>query len=242
MGNIDVDQFLEIVQPALVSGDADTLARRVACRWKPRTICKLLRHADVDVRRIAAITLGLIGDQACVGCLARALHDEDAQVNEMAEHGLWSIWFRTCKPDAALPFEQGVAHLADESYEPALEHFQQAIHIDPAFAEAYDQAGMVRFLLGQWDQSVADFQQALTLQPAHFGAMGGMGHAYTHLGDMHSALTCYRRAIAINPRMPAITRAIERLERQLKPVHEYNYEPFPHTISPDSLPLSFRTN
>lgn len=217
MGVIDPRQFLEIAQPALAAGDAELLAQRVGCRWQPRELCALLRHADADVRRVAAITLGLIGDDACVGCLARALHDADGQVNEMAEHGLWSIWFRSCKPEAAPPFEQGMEHLAADAHQSALEQFQHAVHLDPDFAEAYNQSGIARFFLGQWGESIADYQQALVRQPAHFGAMAGMGHSHAHLADFPQALDCYRRAVAINPRMTAIARAVERLEREIEP-------------------------
>ncbi len=54
----------------------------------------LLGDPDVDVRRVAAFTIGLVGDQSATACLAQALHDVDLQVNQMAEYGLMSIWFR----------------------------------------------------------------------------------------------------------------------------------------------------
>ncbi len=145
------------------------------------------------------------------------LHDSDEQVNQMAEHGLWSIWFRSCEPAAAHAFHEGISQIAQEDYEKAIDCFREAIHIDPAFAEAYNQCGIARFFLGQWRDSIEDSQQALLRQPCHFGAMAGMGHCYTHLGELRNALDCYRRVVAINPRMTAIASAIEHLEQQLTP-------------------------
>lgn len=235
---IDPSQFLEAVRPALETGDAELLAERVRRRWAPRTICTLLRHGDSDVRRVAAVTLGLVGDASCIGCLARALHDPDEQVNQMAEHGLWAIWFRSCDCKAAYPFQEGMALLAAESYEAAIDKFRAAIELDPAFAEAYNQCSIARFFLGQWRDSIEDARQALLRQPCHFGAMAGMGHCYAHLGDLRKALDCYRRAIAINPRMTAIARAVQRLEREL--------EPHTTTLSPPDtstfLSSTFRSN
>jgi len=215
---IDVSQFLEVARPALKAGDADALAAAINQRWRPKTLCSLLGHADHDVRRVAAITLGLVGDGSCVGCLARALHDTDAQVTEMAEHALWSIWFRDGDPAAAEPFAAGMTLLAedsDDAHQQAIDRFREAIRIDPAFAEAHNQCSIARFFLGHWRDCIEDCQQALLRQPCHFGAMAGMGHCYAHLGDLHKALDCYRRAVAINPRLTAIANAVRRLEAEL---------------------------
>lgn len=195
-------------------------------------------HADVDVRRVAAVTLGLIGDETCVGCLARALHDGDEQVNEMAEHALWGVWFRSCQPRAAAPFQEGVALLNAESYKCAIDRFRDALRIDPAFAEAYHQCALARFFLGQWRDSIEDCQQTLLRQPAHFGAMASMGHAHAHLGELHEALSCYRRAVAINPRMTAVAQAVKRLEREIEPAPDI----ISQTTYTSPLPANFRSN
>lgn len=213
---VDAHQFMRIVRPALESGDASRLADEVKGRWTPRDLCTLLRNPDVDTRRVTAVTLGLVGDCSCVGCLARALHDEDEQVNQMAEHGLWSIWFRAGKPEAAQPFREGVSLLCNESYPQAITKFEEAAGIDPQFAEAFNQCAIAHFFLGQWEASIRDCERAVELMPSHFGAMSGMGHSYAHIGDMRQALRCYRRAIAINPRMPAIARAVRRLQAKLR--------------------------
>src|SRR5690606_35302548 len=113
-------EFLAVVCPALAAGEPQALADEVLKRWTPRQICRLLVDPEVDVRRVAAIVLGLIGDQTCVGCLARALHDADASVNEMAEHGLWSIWFRSGKSAAVSALAAGVAAMEQEAYAQAI--------------------------------------------------------------------------------------------------------------------------
>lgn len=207
---------MSVVRPALAAGDAAWLARVVSARWMPRELCRLLGHRDVDVRRVVAVTLGLVGDATCVGCLTRSLHDPDDQVTEMAEHSLWSIWFRLGKPTAAKPFSEGVSLLCTESYVEALDRFEDAIDADRDFAEAYNQCAIAHFFLGDWEASLIASQQALALMPSHFGAMAGMGHCHAELGDLETALGCYRRAISINPRMKAIADAVHRLEARLR--------------------------
>ena len=209
---IEPSEFLRIVRPALEAGDAALLAQAVQVRWRPDELCRLLRDGEKDVRRVAAVTLGLIGDMQSVPCLTRALRDEDEQVNQMAEHGLWSIWFRSGDPKAAEPFRDGVALLSTESFDKAITKFHLATQIDPTFAEAYNQCGIAHYFLGQWKAAIADCRRTIRLVPAHFGATAGMGHCYAQYGKLREALRCYRRAMRINPRMTAIADAIERLE------------------------------
>lgn len=211
-GSVDRAQFLSVVCPALTAGDAQGLADEVLRRWTPRQLCRLLADRSVDVRRVAAMVLGLVGDATCVGCLGRALHDADAGVNEMAEHGLWSIWFRSGKGCAAGAFAAGIAAMEQEAYAGAIGRFEEAARADGEFAEAYHQCAIAHFFLGQWRESIADCQRALDRMPTHFGAMAGMGHAYAQLGELDEALDCYRRALAIHPRLADVREAAERLE------------------------------
>ena len=212
---IETLEFLRIVKPALKVGDPAMLAKAVQVRWRPSEICRLLRDHDNDVRRVAAVTLGLIGDMQSVPSLTRALRDEDEQVNQMAEHGLWSIWFRSGDPKAAKPFRQGVSLLASESFDRAITEFHLATQIDPTFAEAYNQCAIAHYFLGQWKAAIADCRRTIRLVPAHFGAIAGMGHGYAQFSDLAEALRCYRWAMRINPRMTAIASAIEHLEDNL---------------------------
>jgi tetratricopeptide (TPR) repeat protein len=208
---IDTREFLEVVRRPLADADAPALARAVNARWTCRQICRLLKHTDVDIRRVAAVTIGMIGDKRSVNCLARALHDHDPQVNEMAEHSLWSIWFRGGSPEATRPFSDGVQALAAEHYDEAIHHFERAALIDPNYAEAFNQCAIAHFFLGQWRAGIDDCLRAVDRMPVHFGAIAGMGHCYTQLGLMEKALACYKHAHRINPRLHAISIAIDRL-------------------------------
>lgn len=215
---MNVCEFLEVVRPLLQAGEAEKLAQAIRYRWQPRQLAVLLRDSDCTVRRVAAVALGLIGDKSSTHSLARALHDQDKQVNEMAEHGLWSIWFRSGDPKAATPFRQGISQIASEQFENAIERFDQAISIDPEFSEAFNQCAMAHFFLSQWNESIHSYKRSLELMPMHFGAMAGLGHCYTELGDLKSALRYYRRAIVINPQMAAVVQAIEEIESKIKAV------------------------
>jgi len=193
-------------------------------RWSPAQLCTMLQHGNVDVRRVVAVALGLVGDMTTVDALVESLRDEDAQVNQMAEHGLWAIWFRSSAREAARPFKQGVQLLVDENYESALVCFKRAVRIDPTFAEAYNQCAIAHFFLGQYRESLIACSTAVKRINGHFGAIANMGHCYTQMGQLAKALRCYRKALRINPRMSAVQQAIERLQQRYQDVNDESGE------------------
>lgn len=215
---VEANALLVMIRPALASGDVERLAQVVRARWGPRELGRLLRHSQVQVRSAAAVALGLVGSMSDVPGLARALRDGDARVVTMAEHALWSIWFRACSACAGAPFRQGVALLGSESYERAVACFDCAISADPAFAEAYHQRALAYFLLSQWGCALQDCYRAIRRLPEHFGAAAGMGHCHVHRGELSRALCCYRHALRIHPRLSGIAGAAARLEAHLRHV------------------------
>lgn len=215
MGRIQADEFLRAVTPALDRGDVEALRDEVNRRWQPADLYCLLGHADLDTRRTAVVTLGVVGDRSVVGSLTRCLHDEDPQVHQFAEDALWSIWFRSGKCAAAEAFREGVVGLTEDDFPAAIAAFNHALDLDPEFAEAYNQLAIAHYLGGEWDASMSACRQALALMPTHFGAMAGLGHCYAHRSELPQAIDCYRRALVINPRMSPIADAKQRLEEQL---------------------------
>lgn len=210
---IEPDEFLAVVQPRLARKDATGLAQSVSARWRPRDVCSLLNHHEADIRATAAMVLGLIGTIDDGPALTRALHDQHPCVHEMAEHALWSVWFRAGSPEAAAPFSEGISHLAEEDYDDAVRCFERSHHADPTFAEAFNQCAIAHYFQGDWEASLADCRRAVARVPAHFGAILGMGHCFAQMGELDLALSAYRRALAVNPRMPAIEGAVQRLSR-----------------------------
>jgi tetratricopeptide (TPR) repeat protein len=136
-------------------------------------------------------------------------------VNEMAEHALWSIWFRGGNDEANAELQKGARCMDDRKLECAVKHFNHAITISPQFAEAYNQRAIAFYLLEQFDRSIEDCRQAVKLMPCHFGAWAGMGHCHAHEGRLNEALLCYKKALSINPHLECLRETVEEIERQL---------------------------
>ena len=212
---IDPNEFLRVTREPLAEGDASRLAQEVHQRWSVEQVCSLLASTTTEARQVAALVVGLIGDRRFAGCLARGLHDRDAKVNEMAEHGLWAIWMRSCCCEASEPFHEALDAISGEDYPRAVELLDRVIEIDPHFAEAYNQKAIALFFHGAYRESIAMCQQALERCPSHFGAMAGMGHGFAELKEWDKALRCYRKALSINPHMPGISHAVTQLEKKI---------------------------
>jgi tetratricopeptide (TPR) repeat protein len=208
---------MHVVVPLLRRGDADALAGALSRCWSRREIRALITHDDADVRRVTAVALGCIGNRDDAPCLARALHDADALAAQMAEHGLWSIWFRGSRPEAVEPFREGFHLMGMGAYGQAIGCFEAAFRVDPSFAEAFHQCALAHFFLEQWDEAIADCRRTLRRMPMHFGAMAVMGHVHAVVGRAAQAARCYRRALAIHPRLTEVRAALENVESRLGP-------------------------
>jgi len=212
---IDPEQFVATVQPALECKDPQQLLALLKSNWTGPQIISMLRSGHEDARKVAALCLSLVGTNKCVKEIAPLLQDEDPIVNQLAEHALWSIWFRGGSPEANHQLARGAQALGRRETLHAISHFDRAIELSPEFSEAYNQRAIARFLMDAHDASLADCEKATELMPHHFGAWAGTGHNHAHLGRWRLAMESYERALAINPHMHAIREAVGELREKL---------------------------
>jgi tetratricopeptide (TPR) repeat protein len=215
LGAIDPEQFVQLVQPLLEAKDLHGLLTLLKTRWTPRQIIDLLKSNQADAKKVALLALGLIGEPRCAVELARQLRDPDPMINGMAEHALWSVWFRAGKNCQA---NRQLAHAAEamskRDFANALACCDEAIRLDADFAEAYNQRAIAHYLQEQFQKSIDDCWLATERMPCHFGAWAGMGHCYAHLGQHPQALEAYQRALEINPHLDCVRQATEELKRR----------------------------
>jgi tetratricopeptide (TPR) repeat protein len=183
--------------------------------WPQEKLLVLLQDQDGAVRRLAAMSLALVGDKFAVAPLAAALHDPDSSVHEAAEHALWGIWFRTGKGHSLCHIKSGIEHLNHNNFDAAIEKFSLAIEADPEFSEALNQRAIAHYLAERYEESIRDCRRVITMMPQHFGAMAGLGHCHAHLGKMTEAADYYEKALALNPRQECISQSLEKIRRHL---------------------------
>jgi tetratricopeptide (TPR) repeat protein len=209
---IEPSHFVATVQPLLERQDAAGLLELVRSRWTREQLQSILECDDLDARKVACLALALCGEKCCIPCVADQLQHADPMVNQMAEHALWSIWFRCGTPEANHELCRGTRALNRRDLAGALKHFTRATELDPTFAEAYNQRAITKYLAERFDESVADCREAIERMPCHFGAWAGLGHCHAHDGRMEEAVKCYERALSINPHLEGIREAVRELK------------------------------
>lgn len=212
---IDPELFVRLVQPPLEAKDLEGLLALLKARWTPDQIAAVLSCDRTDARKVAALSLSLVGGKCCLDALLKTLKDPDPVINELAEHALWSIWFRLGTEEANQELARGSRALNDRDFETAERHFARAIEFDEDFAEAYNQRAIGRYLQERYEESIADCLHAVRLMPCHFGAWAGMGHCHAHLGQLAEAIDSYQRAMEINPHLDCVREAIRELRRRV---------------------------
>jgi tetratricopeptide (TPR) repeat protein len=205
---IEPSQFVAAVQPLLERQDVAGLLQLVRTRWSKEQLKSILECDDLDARKVACLALALAGEKCSIPCVAKQLQHPDPVVNQMAEHALWSIWFRCGNPEANQELCRGTRALGRRDLECAMKHFTRATELDPTFAEAYNQRAIAKYLAERYEESIADCREAVERMPCHFGAWAGMGHCEAHQGRLAEALECYEKAVAINPHLDGIREAI----------------------------------
>lgn len=216
---IDPEAFVTSVKPLLEAKDLAALLSHLRSHWTSDEIASLLSCPNHDARKVAALSLSLVGRKCCIPALAKRLRDGDPMTNQMAEHALWSIWFRSGTPPANNELARGAQCLSMREFDRAIDHFNRALEYCADFAEAYNQRAIAWYMMENWQRSGDDCRRTTELMPLHFGAWAGLGHCLAHLGKIGEAIVCYGKALDINPRLDCIRQAICELRKRLGAEH-----------------------
>ncbi len=211
---IDPTEFIDLVQPLLEAQDMAGLLSLLKSRWSCDQIVEVLRSRNTDAKKVAILAIGLVGPTCATEELVLQLKDADSTVHQLAEHALWSIWFRAGSAEANAELNRGAEAIDARDFEKAHAHFNKAIHINPDFAEAYNQRAIAYYLQEDFRRSADDCRRTVRRMPCHFGAWAGMGHCHAHLGRIDEAVEAYEKALSINPRLDCIRETVAELKRR----------------------------
>ncbi|MBI2824680.1 MAG: tetratricopeptide repeat protein [Planctomycetia bacterium] len=196
--------------------DSARFARRVARRYTPGTLERLLASGPRMVRRGAALALGTVGGYESNAPLGRALSDHDRGVRTLAEDSIRSVWCKAGNASQRQRLTTIVRLNATKRFRSAVTRATELVREAPWFAEAWNQRAAAYYGLHRFAESIGDCREALEINPYHFGAAAGMGHCYLRLGNQASALECFRRALRLNPGLEGVRASIQQLERSLR--------------------------
>jgi tetratricopeptide (TPR) repeat protein len=208
-------EFLDEVRPILEQHDTALLARYLAVHHPHDNLRDLLATGHDEAVKMALVCLSVTGDMSDNAAIAALLHSDDPVTAAVAEHALWSIWFRGADEQARCELDAAVRLIGNGMLDEAISCLTKLLRAYPTFAEAYNQRAIAWFLKEDYVHSAADCRQTLRLNPWHFGAMAGLGHCYASLGKLEMALEVYRSALQLHPRFEGIRQSISQIRNGL---------------------------
>ena len=132
-----------------------------------------------------------------------ALKGDDAVRAARATAALWEMWCRSGRPKVDALLHEGVEAVERQELRQAETLFGRIIAQAPDFAEGWNKRATARYLLQEFEASIADCRETLARNPHHFGALSGQGLCHMALGQHREAAVMFRRALEVHPHLGA---------------------------------------
>lgn len=174
----------------------------------------LLEEAEAELRRAIALNPALAEARVNLGNVFRKLNktdDADANYQSAFDHA---------GDDPATLTTIAVAMIGRRQYEPAQESLEKALAIDPGFADALFNRGLLRQYQGNFSDAMVDFRAAIAARQDFSNAHYGLGNALEESGDSEAAIAAYRDAIVANPVHANACLSLSRLLRDEGRINE----------------------
>jgi tetratricopeptide (TPR) repeat protein len=109
-------------------------------------------------------------------------------------------WARETTRDAAAAFyNRGIAYRNQGKFDRAIEDYDQALRLRPAFADALNDRGLAYRHKGDNERAIADFDEALRARPDFAAALFNRGGAWVSLGKLDRAIADFERVLVLEP-------------------------------------------
>ena len=95
-------------------------------------------------------------------------------------------------------FEEGMAEFVKHNYDQSVDHFSQAIALDPQFTLAFKSRGAAYLRMEKAGEAISDFSTVVELKPGNARAYHLRGLAYEKHGDNDKAMDDFNKALELN--------------------------------------------
>ncbi len=131
------------------------------------------------------VAMALLARQQCgywQNSTALSKHALDVTKNNHMAHGVLANTF----------FNEG-------KIEEAINHFNEALRINPHYYDAYKNRGLCYFKHGQYHRAIEDLNKAILLRPDHASYYYYRGYVYDKIGQHQNAINDYSGTIRLKP-------------------------------------------
>ncbi len=102
---------------------------------------------------------------------------------------------------AVLHNKVGISLLLLRRDKEAKKEFQNAIRLDKAYAEAYNNLGALYYNIHRWGSAIKEYKKAIKLEDASASFHSNLGTAYFSQKDFSRAVKEYQRAMNLDPQI-----------------------------------------
>ncbi|WP_182085356.1 hypothetical protein [Aureimonas sp. ME7] len=139
----------------------------------------------------------------------------DAQKAGALAEQIQTTWNESGSATIDLLMLRSAQAIAKKDAGAAMDLLDQAIVLQPDFAEGWNRRATLNYTQNRYGLSIADVGEVLKREPRHFGALMGLGAMLEELGRRREALDAYGRALAVYPSLKPAQDAVARLAEEL---------------------------
>lgn len=121
------------------------------------------------------------------------------------------VWTDSGSDTVNLLMDRAEAAMEADDADRAARHLDDALSLEPDFAEAWNRRAMLYLADGEAAQALEAVNKALIADPKHFGALVGLGTILERLNRNEAAYEAYGEALEIHPFHEEATTRRERL-------------------------------
>jgi Tfp pilus assembly protein PilF len=105
----------------------------------------------------------------------------------------------TLTSDVLTQFNSGVHFYNEKQFSKAIQAYQKAIELDPAYVEAYNNLGIIYQLMGDAEKAFWAYRKSTEINPRYEKGYNNLGILLLLKGHYDEALAAFEKALAINP-------------------------------------------
>lgn len=124
-------------------------------------------------------------------------------------------WSKSGSPAMDLLLRRGEDAIEAGDLDAAVEHLSALIDHAPHFAQGWHLRSVAFFKQDRYGLALANIERALALEPRQFNVIYGLGVLLDETGHPDLAYDAFSRALAIHPHHEDVTKAKERVARDL---------------------------
>ena len=195
--------------------------RASGLRWRMVSLSRCVRCLPALVLALL-LALGTTGtaladqnDPALDGLFRDLKAAQSPQEVRRIEAQIWTLWFDTGSEQMDRMLLAGDRAMSAGRFDQSYAILNGVIEHRPDLSEGWNRRATLRYLMGDYDGSIADIGETLKREPRHFGALSGLGLCNIALGNEEEALDAFERALVHNPHMPGVQRRVKQLRDRL---------------------------